>query len=119
MSIRQKNYKKYEMNHARDRGVERYGVRFTKKDFDAITKIILSPNRENKLFQHQQCDGASHWLVLYESIVYRLVFDERTKTVRTMLDMRPVDSELWRNTHDSKGHPTLGDMCRIKKLKLK
>jgi hypothetical protein len=119
MGNKQKNYRKCEMRHSQDRGIERYGVRLTKKDLDAIAKIVLSPNRNNKVFQHQQDDGSSHWLAMYKDTVYRLVFDERTKTVRTMLDMRPIDHELWRNTHDNEGRPTLGDYARISRLKLK
>lgn len=119
MSIKTNSYRQYELRHSQDRGIERYGVRLTKKDFSAIAKIVLSPNRDNKVFQHQQSDGCSHWLVMYEGTVFRLVFDEITRTVRTILDMRPIDNELWRNTHDSAGKPTLGDVARITRLKLR
>lgn len=119
MTLKQKNYRKHEIRHSQDRGLERYGVRLGKKDFDAIAKVVLSPNKDNKVFQQQQEDGCSHWLVLYDGTVYRLIFDERTQTVRTMLDMRPIDHELWRNTRDNHGKPTLGEAARITRLKLR
>lgn len=119
MTIKPKNYKQHELTHSRERGLERYGIRLTKKDFAAIAKVVLSPNRDNKVFQHQQDDGCSHWLVLYKGTIYRLVFDERTQVVRTILDMRPIDHELWRNTRDNHGKPTLGEAARITRLKLR
>lgn len=119
MSVKTKNYRKHEAQHSKERVAERYGHELNKRDLDEIVKIILSPNRNNKVFLRQQEDGASHWLVLYDGSVYRLVFDERTHATRTFLEMRPVDHQMWRNTHDRSGNPTLGDVVRISKLKLK
>ena len=119
MSIRPKTHARAEAKHSQRRAAERYSEHLTKKDIADIGKIVLSPNRENKVFMHQQDDGCSHWLVRFKDTIYRLVFDERTSTPRTFLDMRPVDDMLWRKTHDHNGHPTMGDIARISRLRLK
>ena len=91
----------------------------SREDLAHIGKIVMSPNRDNKVFLHQQDDGSSNWVVMYLGALYRLVFDERTNTVRTFLEMQPIHEHIWRDTHDKAGHPTLGDHARITRLKLK
>jgi hypothetical protein len=119
MSIRPKTHARAEAKHSQRRAQERYDVSLSKDDICQIGKIIMSPNRDNKVFLHQQDDGCSHWLVRYKGDRYRLVFDERTRTTRTFMEMRPIDEKVWRDTHDNAGHPTLGDTARISKLKLR
>lgn len=119
MSIRPKTHARAEAKHSQRRAEERYGADLSKHDISEIGKIVLSPNRDNKVFLHQDEGGSSHWLVRYNDVVYRLVFDERTKTTRTFMEMRPIDDKLWRDTHYSDGRPSLGDIARITKLKIK
>ena len=110
---------KAEVKHSMRRAKERYGSDLSKKDISEIVKIILSPNRDNKVFLHQHDDGSSHWLVRYRDKRYIVVFDERRRTTKTFLEFEPVHERIWSQTHDSDGRPTIGDIARIKKLKLK
>jgi hypothetical protein len=113
------NYTKSETKHSLRRAEERYGADLSKRDIAEIVKIIMSPNRNNKVFLHQQDDGCSHWLVRYRDKRYRVVFDEHTRTTRTFLAFEPLHEKLWRDTHDEDGRPTLGDIARIERMKLK
>ena len=114
-----RTHKKAEIAHSIRRAEERYKTPVSKRDISEIVKILLSPNRDNKVFLHQQDDGCSHWIVRYKDVLYRVVFDERRKTTRTFMEMQPIHEKLWRDTHDNNGHPTLGDIARISKLKIK
>jgi len=109
---------KAEVKHSLRRAEERYGADLSKKDIAEICKIILSPNRDNKVFLHQEDSGCSHWLVRYKDQKYRVIFDERRQVTKTFLEFEPVHEHLWKQTHDKQGHPTLGDIVRIKRMKL-
>lgn len=119
MSLRPSTHARAEEKHSQRRATERYGISLSRKDIAEIGKIIMSPNRDNKVFLHQQDDGCSHWIVRYNEERYRVVFDERSQTTMTFMEMRPIDEKVWRDTHDGRGKPTLGDVARIVKFKLK
>lgn len=119
MNIKTTTRVQHEVKHSRERAEERYGLRLSKSDIVEISKIVMSPNRDNKVFMHQQDDGCSHWIVRYRDALYRLVFDERSRTTRTFMEMQPIHEKLWRDTHSNDGKPTLGDVARIKRLKLR
>ena len=84
----------YSVDHARDRALERYGLKLKRKDIENIVFLIQSGESATVKFMRRQSNYRTVWKVFYGGRKLYVVYNNRHKVVATFLTENMYNNPL-------------------------